>query len=224
MCSIIYIVDKIFAVGLLSKVTISVIVIWVAIGVSLATMYPLTQTIQDQQTNIGPKIGTGNLKPGNDTGNLQKTQNSTDSGNLQTNYVSDNSLNNDTGNEEPGKDNPTNEEPGKDKPANEKPSTGSGNKYLVNNFVLNFVNFTADITNPQNRVTGPGFFEIKTNPAANHKNVLQNGTFSHSNGTFSINNNLDFSPVVDQIYYILVYTHYPEQNNRVDKDNHTYNP
>jgi len=201
LCSIIYIVDKILVVDLLSKVTISVLVIWVAIGVSLATLYPLIETIEDLETNIRP----GNLQPSTDTDNMQ---NGSGSGNLQTNNVSDNSRNDDAVNDEPSN----------------KPGIGSGNKYLVNNFILNIVNFTAEITNPQNRVTGPGFFEIKTNPAANHKNVLQNGTFSHSNGTFIINYDLEFTPVADQIYYILVYSNYPEQNNRLDKDNCTYNP
>jgi len=208
LCSIIYIVDKIFVVGLLSKVTISVLVIWVAIGVSLAALYPLTETIGDQQINIRP----GNLQPGNDTGNTQK--NDSGSGNLQKNYVPDESMNDDS----------ENIQSGNDEPGNDEPATGSGNKYLVNNFMLNLINFTAEITNPQNRVTGPGFFEIKTNPAANHKNVLQNGTFSHSNGTFTINYDLEFTPVADQLYYILVYSNYPEQDNRVDKNNYTYNP
>lgn len=206
MCSIIYIVDKILVVDFLSKVTISVLVIWVAIGVSLATIYPLIETIEDLETNIRP----GNLQPSTDTENMQ---NGSGSGNLQTNNISTNNISDNSRN-----DDAVNDEP------NNKPGIGSGNKYLVNNFILNIVNFTAEITNPQNRVIGPGFFEIKTNPAANHKNVLQNGTFSHSNGTFTINYDLEFTPVADQIYYILVYSNYPEQNNRLDKDNDTYNP
>lgn len=206
---------------ILSKVTISVLVIWVAIGVSLATLYPLTETIEDQQTNIGPNIGPGNLQPGTDTGNTQKTQKDTGSGNLQTNSGFDDSQNDDSGDTQSG-----NDEPGNDKPGNDEPGTGSGNKYLVNNFVLDIAEFTAEITNPKDRVKVDGFYEIKKrNSAANHKDVLQSGYFPYSTGTFAINFDVtEFVPEDNTKYYILVYTNYPEQSNRVDKDNYTYNP
>ena len=101
-------------------------------------------------------------------------------------------------------------------------SDNSGKKYMVDNFVLNLFNFTAEITNPENVVTGNGFYEIKTSSSANHRDVLQSGTFQHSLGTFTINDSLSFNPVNNTKYHILVYTNYPEHDNRVSKDDYTY--
>jgi hypothetical protein len=93
----------------------------------------------------------------------------------------------------------------------------------VDNFFLNITNFTAEITNPQDAITGDGFYEIKTNPSANHKDVLQSGSFSNSLGTFTISDSLNFTPADNENYHILVYTNYPEYDNRVSKDEYQYN-
>jgi hypothetical protein len=97
-----------------------------------------------------------------------------------------------------------------------------GNKYLVSNFTINDKNFSADITNQHNGATGDGFYELKTNPAANHKNVLQNGTFVGGTGTFKIGHALTFDPIDGKKYTILVYTDYPEHDNRVSKETSTH--
>jgi len=63
-----------------------------------------------------------------------------------------------------------------------------GNKYLVSDFQINIQSdqgslsgtITANITNQNNGADGDLFYEIKTNPAANHEDVLQSGTISAS--------------------------------------------
>ncbi|MDI9437163.1 MAG: hypothetical protein QM405_03730 [Euryarchaeota archaeon] len=96
---------------------------------------------------------------------------------------------------------------------------GAGSKYLVEN--LSFINtqFTVEITNQNNNVISGGFYEISTDPSSNHANVLQSGTFPYAPGTFTISNVLTFTPADNIRYYILVYTNYPESDNRVSKDN-----
>lgn len=197
-----YIADEIFAVGFLSKLSVSVLVIWVVIGVSLATLYPLAENIKDQtgigsgDLQLGP--GSGNSQTGNDSEDLQS---GTGSESIQTVNGSDNSNGVNPG--DPGNLGD--------------PGTGSGNKYSVDHFILNLLglNFTAEITNPQDRVTGNGYYEIKTGRGANHDQVLQNGTFPHSNGVFNISYPLIFIPTGNE-YTILVYSGYPD-NNRVSK-------
>ncbi|OPX60535.1 MAG: hypothetical protein A4E25_00391 [Methanobacterium sp. PtaB.Bin024] len=191
----------------MGKLTISVLIIWVGIGVSLAALYPLSENIQDQQTGFGP----GNLQLNPDLNESQKSNYSGSSGynsgseNLIMGYGS---VSSQSGSEK---------SQNSDNPGNSQPDNSSGNKYLVDHFILNVIdlNFTAEITNPKDRVTGDGYFEIKTRPSANHGAVLQFGTFPHSNGTFTIGDALTFTPTEDK-YYILVYTNYPD-NNRVDK-------
>ena len=96
---------------------------------------------------------------------------------------------------------------------------GAGSKYLVEN--LSFINtqFMVEITNQNNNVISGGFYEISTDPSSNHANVLQSGTFPYAPGTFTISNVLTFTPADNIRYYILVYTNYPESDNRVSKDN-----
>jgi hypothetical protein len=96
---------------------------------------------------------------------------------------------------------------------------GTSNKYLVDNLGFTNTQFTAEITNQNNNVVGDGFYEISTESASNHINVLQSGTFSYALGTFTISDVLTFTPVDNTEYYILVYTNYPEDDNRVSKDN-----
>lgn len=194
-------------VRFLGKLSLSVLIIWVGIGVSLAALYPISQNLQDQQTGLG----SGNLQSGLGLGESPK---SNDSRNSQSNSGFGNIITGITsGDLQSGSDNSQNS----NSPGNSHPNNVSGNKYLVDHFILNIIdlNFTAEITNPKDRVTGDGYFEIKTRPSANHGAVLQFGTFPHSNGTFVIGNPLTFTPTDDK-YYILVYTNYPH-NNRVDK-------
>jgi len=201
-------------VKLLRKLSISVLFIWVIVGLSLATLYPLTENI-------------ANLKTGTDSGNSESgissesSQTSIDSGSSESGDISRISqLNTGYRSSQTG----ISSENSESVVDTEIPQTdtGSGNKYLVNNFNLNITSFTAEITNPQDRVTENGFYEIKTNPAANHKNVLQSGTFSHSQGTFTITDSLTFVPADNTKYHILIYTNYPEHDNRVDKDGYDY--
>ena len=95
-----------------------------------------------------------------------------------------------------------------------------GNKYVVSNFTINtFDNsFSATLTNQNNGAVGDGYYEISTGPAANHANILQNGTFNGGIDTFRINDYLTFTPDNSTTYYLLVYTNYPEHDNRVSKD------
>jgi hypothetical protein len=99
---------------------------------------------------------------------------------------------------------------------------GTGNKYLVDNFSFSNTQFTAEITNQNDNVIGDGYYEISTESASNHVNVLQSGTFSYSVGTFTISNLLTFIPVENTEYYILVYTNYPADDNRVSKDSDVF--
>lgn len=101
-------------------------------------------------------------------------------------------------------------------------NTNSGNKYLVNNFNMNIKNFTVEITNQQDGVTGEGYYEIKTDSSASHEDVLQSGTFPQSNGIVVMNGNLAFTPEDNTEYHILVYTNYPEEDNRVSKADTLY--
>ncbi|MDD1763995.1 MAG: hypothetical protein LUQ70_04710 [Methanobacteriaceae archaeon] len=101
-------------------------------------------------------------------------------------------------------------------------TTNSGNKYLANNFNMNSENFTIEITNQQDGVTGDGYYEIKTDTEANHEDVLQSGTFPQSNGIVVMNGNLAFTPEDNTEYHILVYTNYPEEDNRVSKADTVY--
>ncbi|MBP1946422.1 hypothetical protein [Methanobacterium petrolearium] len=191
----------------MGKLTITVLIIWVGIGVSLAALYPLSENIQDQQTGFGP----GNLQLNPD---LNEPQENNDSRSSQSNSGSENLIMGyGSGISQSSSDKSQNN----NNTGNSKPDNSSQNKYLVDHFILNIIglNFTAEITNPKNRVIGDGYFEIKTRPSANHGAVLQFGTFPHSNGTFTIGDSLTFTPTEDK-YYILVYTNYPD-NNRVDK-------
>jgi hypothetical protein len=95
----------------------------------------------------------------------------------------------------------------------------TGNKYLVDNFSLEDKEYIAEITNQNDNVVGDGYFEISTNAASNHLDVLQSGTFAYALGTFTISDVLTFNPVDNTEYYIHVYTNYPEEDNRVSKDN-----
>jgi hypothetical protein len=95
----------------------------------------------------------------------------------------------------------------------------AGNKYLVDNLSFTNTQFTAEVTNQNDKVVGDGFYEISTDSASDHANTLQSGTFSYALGTFTISNVLTFTPVENTEYYILVYTNYPEDDNRVSKDN-----
>ena len=96
---------------------------------------------------------------------------------------------------------------------------GNGNKYLVDELSFSNAQFTAEITNQNDNVVGDGFYEISMDSASDHTNVIQSGTFSPSLGTFTISNVLTFTPADNTEYYILVYTNYPEDDNRVSKDN-----
>jgi len=96
---------------------------------------------------------------------------------------------------------------------------GTGNKYLVDNFSFTNTQFTAEVTNQNDNVIGDGFYEISTDSASNHIDVLQSGTFTYALGTFTISDVLTFTPADNTEYYILVYTNYPEDDNRVSKDN-----
>ncbi len=195
----------------MSKVSASVLVIWVVIGVSLATLYPIAQTTIDRQID-------GDFRNTSQTNNPDNSQSSFDSPNSLFNFdIANTQSVSGSGNSQSGSglgNNPPGDDLGN--------PDDSGNKYLADNFFLSLLNFTALITNPQNRVTGDGYYEIKTNPSANHQNVLQNGTFAHSIGTFTINSTLKFTPVNNTKYHILVYTNYPEHDNRVSKDDYTY--
>jgi hypothetical protein len=199
-------------VRFLGKISVSVLVIWVVVGVSILTLYPIAQNPSDQQLgidsrNLQPEIDSNNSQSGDDSSNLQPLYSlSRFFGNSQSagDYVNTSS---DSGNTGIGSENTDND---------------SGNKYLVDNFLLNLLNFTAEITNQHNRVTEDGFYEIKNNSKANHQDVLQNGTFTHSTGTFTITNSLKFTPVNNTKYHILVYTNYPAHDNRVSKDDYDY--
>ncbi|MDP3066595.1 MAG: hypothetical protein Q8N08_07645 [Methanobacteriaceae archaeon] len=209
----------------MNKVALSVLILWSVIGVSLAAMYvPASPGFQKSLMNQQNSVDMLN-NPGDQTDlsspsflpfvpsppvqlglnfntlnqNAIKTPPPADSGNPKAPTITDNA------------------------PGNSNPRTGnSGNKYLVDKFSLNRTSFTAEITNQKNNVNGDGFFEITTNPAANQKNVLQNGTFSHSMGTFNIAANLSFEPVNDTKYYIQVYTNNPKHDNRVSKDDYVF--
>lgn len=102
---------------------------------------------------------------------------------------------------------------------NNQTDPGTGNKYLVDNLSFTNTQFTAEITNQNDKVIGDGFYEISTDAASDHTNVLQSSTFSYALGTFTISNVLTFTPADNTPYYILVYTNYPEDDNRVSKDN-----
>lgn len=97
-----------------------------------------------------------------------------------------------------------------------------GNKYLVDNFTINQTSFNATLENQNNGATGEGYYEISTSPAANHQNILQNGTFNEFQGTTTLTRELIFEPVNGTQYWILVFTDYPEHDNRVSKDSATY--
>jgi len=99
---------------------------------------------------------------------------------------------------------------------------GAGNKYLVDKFSFTNTQFTAEITNQNDNVVGDGYYEISTDSASNHVNVLQSGSFSYSMGNFTINNLLTFKPLENTEYYILVYTNYPADDNRVSKDSDVF--
>jgi hypothetical protein len=101
-------------------------------------------------------------------------------------------------------------------------TTNSGNKYLANNFNMDSKNFTIEITNQQDGVTGDGYYEIKTDPGANHEDVLQSGTFSQSNGIVVMSGDLTFTPEDNTEYHILVYTNYPDEDNRLSKAETVY--
>lgn len=202
-------------VRFLGKLTLSVLIIWLGIGVSLAALYPLSDNIQDQQTGIG----SGNLHLGPGQSNFQ---NDDGSGNSQSDTGSGNVVTgDDSGNSQSGTG--SGDSQSGDNSGNPQPGNSAGKKYLVDNFFLNTTNFTAEITNPKNVVTGDGFYEIKIKSAANHKDVLQSGTFLHSLGTFTIGDSLDFTPKDGEKYHILVYTNYPNDN-RVSKDEYKYRP
>jgi hypothetical protein len=114
------------------------------------------------------------------------------------------------------------------------PNDNMGNKYLVSDFQITAYqtgpdtftgSFTATITNQQDNAVGDLYYEIKTNPAANHQDVLQSGTLpavtlpGGGHGTFGISDSITtLKPVDGTTYYILVYTHYPEHDNRVSKE------
>ena len=103
-----------------------------------------------------------------------------------------------------------------------------GNKYLVKDFKIIIYsdpalnNFVATIINQNNAVTGEGYWEISTSPAANHDplKVQQTGTFDEGLNEFPIGRPLNFEPAEGTTYYLLVYTNYiPEgHDNRVSKD------
>lgn len=95
-----------------------------------------------------------------------------------------------------------------------------GNKYVVSDFKMNtFDNsFSAIITNQNDGTVGDGYYEISTSPVANHANVVQSGTFGEYFGNFGLNSYLTFTPDDNATYYLLVYTNYPEHDNRVSKD------
>lgn len=97
-----------------------------------------------------------------------------------------------------------------------------GNKYLVDNFTINQTSFNATLENQNNGATGDGYYEISTSPSANHQNILQNGTFSGFQGVTNLTRDLIFNPVNGTEYWILVFTDYPEHDNRVSKDSATY--
>jgi len=99
---------------------------------------------------------------------------------------------------------------------------GAGNKYLVDKFSFTNTQFTAEITNQNDNVVGDGYYEISTDSASNHVNVLQSGSFSYSMGNFTISNLLTFKPLENTEYYILVYTNYPADDNRVSKDSDVF--
>lgn len=200
----------------MGKVSFSVLVIWIVIGVSLATLYPIAENIQQRKTFANSDImGSVNSDPY--TG-LDKSQNSSSSGNSQYSYNLQNIFNSFNSKfTSPNLQTSTDYE-------NPQTGTNSKRKYLVDNFYLNFTNFTAEITNPDNGVTEDGFYEIKKHPSNNHKGVLQRGTFLHSVGTFTINGSLMFTPKNNEKYHILVYSNYPEHDNRVSKDEYKYNP
>lgn len=199
---------------ILGKITIPVLVIWAVIGVSLATLYPIAENIQDLKTATSsgnspdiapvssPGTGSQNSQNGVDSGYTQVNTQNTGSGNALSTTISDNSQNGDLGNPQNG--------------------NASGNKYLVDNFILNITRFTVELTNPKNAVTGDGFYEIKINPSANHQKVLQSGTFKHFTGTFTLTDSVTFTPKNNTKYHILVYSNYPEHDNRVSKDEYGY--
>lgn len=209
----------------LGKLSISVLVVWAVIAVSVITLYPLTETMTDKQLGVNY----GNSQPVTDSNNsasdnnLGLSQADRGSGNLQSGFGSSifQSVFGSVNYQSTDDSDSSNSQSGSDG-ENTDNDTANGDKYSVDNFILNVLNFTAEITNPQNRVTGSGFYEIKTNPAANHQNVLQSGTFSHSLGTFTINNSLTFTPTNNTKYHILIYTNYPEHDNRVSKDDYMY--
>jgi hypothetical protein len=196
----------------LGKLSFSIVIIWIVIGVSIATLYPIAEFIQERETFVNSDIS----QSGNDLGNSQTDSNSGNSqvtgSNSKTGFSFDNS-------QFTSSKSQTNVDSGK--PLTE---TDSNRKYLVDNFYLNITNFTAEITNPDDAVTGDGYYEIKTNPSSNHNNVLQSGTFLHSIGTFTINGSLTFTPTNNEKYHILVYSNYPEHDNRVSKDEYQYTP
>jgi len=87
---------------------------------------------------------------------------------------------------------------------------------------MNSENFTIEITNQQDGVTGDGYYEIKTDTEANHEDVLQSGTFPQSNGIVMMSGDLTFTPKDNTEYHILVYTNYPDEDNRVSKADTVY--
>ena len=100
------------------------------------------------------------------------------------------------------------------------PDDNMGNKYVVSDFKINtFDNtFSATLTNQNDGAVGDGYYEISTSPAANHANIVQNGTFGEGFGVFGLNSFLTFNPDNSTTYYLLIYTNYPEHDNRVSKD------
>jgi hypothetical protein len=98
--------EKNLRVEFLNKVFISVLVIWVVIGVSLVTLYPIAENIQDLKTvtdsgNSQSDIDSGNSQTNNDSEN---SQSGTGSGNLLTGVGSGNSQSGTGSNSQTGTD------------------------------------------------------------------------------------------------------------------------
>ncbi len=94
-----------------------------------------------------------------------------------------------------------------------------GNKYLASDFSISEGFFSASIINQKDGAAGDFYWEITTSPSANHNpaNVKQSGTFSGGLGTFPVGETLSFTPENGATYYLLVFTNYPEHDNRVSK-------
>jgi hypothetical protein len=198
--------------GILRKFSGFVLVIWVVIGVSLATLYPITQTINDR--NLAINSGLEPLIEAN------TSQSSIDS-NSDSNRNNDNSQPIVSFKNSASSSDSTYQQGNPENNGNNNVDD-SENKYRVNNFLMTLSNFTAEINNFKNKVTGDGFYEIKNKSSANHQGVLQNGTFAFSTGKFNISSSLNFVPQNNTKYYIRVYTNYPGSDNRADMANYTY--